>query len=354
MAASHRPRLADSLASSDSGPRNIQERVARLLLGQLAEFGSELAFQRFADQATSDGLKRSWARLVSASENVAIPLRLGEFFGPMSNSVNSWAWATGDPRIALSLVADYWSVVSNVTRCELVETAGQVGIRYSALYGMHPPPEDVQYRFSSWLTMLRSMTSPFLHPTRVSFTFRKPIHEAEFHRVFAGPIAWNRPANELWFEARNLVRPPGWTPRLQAPEADFWEYPAMHPAEEHRSMIGQLEAIVERSLAQGEFGIKFTAPHLSMSERTVTRRLREEGTTYREVVDRVRRTKAVQMLRDARLSLKQVAVELGYSNPQNFARAFQRWFGMSPQQGRRRFAAQTRPVDLHKISLSTP
>jgi AraC-like DNA-binding protein len=67
-----------------------------------------------------------------------------------------------------------------------------------------------------------------------------------------------------------------------------------------------------------------------MAERTLKRKLAEQGTSYTELLDRQRHTRALELLRtDA--TIEQVADRLGYSDAANFTRAFRRWTGKSPR-----------------------
>jgi AraC-like DNA-binding protein len=72
---------------------------------------------------------------------------------------------------------------------------------------------------------------------------------------------------------------------------------------------------------------------LSLSERTLERRLAEEGTTFRAVLEGVRRALAVARLAEA--PTHEVAARLGYADDTSFSRAFKRWFGVPPGQHRR-------------------
>lgn len=76
------------------------------------------------------------------------------------------------------------------------------------------------------------------------------------------------------------------------------------------------------------------AATLHMSARTLDRYLKKEGASFRELSNRVRREKACDLLRDGRLSVTQVAYELGYSDAANFARGFRREIGCSPAEWR--------------------
>ena len=68
-----------------------------------------------------------------------------------------------------------------------------------------------------------------------------------------------------------------------------------------------------------------------MSDRTLQRRLRQEGTPFAALLADLRREMAPSLLRDGRLAVSEVAFLLGYEDPSAFARAFHRWFGRSPR-----------------------
>jgi AraC-like DNA-binding protein len=72
------------------------------------------------------------------------------------------------------------------------------------------------------------------------------------------------------------------------------------------------------------------AKALAMSERTLHRRLEQERTTFRKLLDQFRHEKAVALLASRRYSIAEVAFLLGYSELSAFYRAFRRWTGKSP------------------------
>ena len=79
---------------------------------------------------------------------------------------------------------------------------------------------------------------------------------------------------------------------------------------------------------------KSVASELGMSERTVARRLSEQGLSFGQIVDDVRRRLAERYLREPDMRPSQIAYLLGYSEPSAFTRAFRRWTGQSPSEYR--------------------
>jgi AraC-like DNA-binding protein len=93
---------------------------------------------------------------------------------------------------------------------------------------------------------------------------------------------------------------------------------------------------VRRALLDGFPSLPSTARMLHLTPRTLHRRLLDEGTSFRALLDDVRHTVAVEQMRSKRFSLKEIAYQLGYSDLANFRRAFRRWQPAFPFPEKRR------------------
>lgn len=91
----------------------------------------------------------------------------------------------------------------------------------------------------------------------------------------------------------------------------------------------EIERHVEPLLAAGPVRIDEVARALGYGRQTLYRRLKAEGVTFEQILDRLRRRLATRFLRDGR-SVKETAYRLGFSDPAAFSRAFKRWTGKSP------------------------
>jgi AraC-like DNA-binding protein len=70
---------------------------------------------------------------------------------------------------------------------------------------------------------------------------------------------------------------------------------------------------------------------LAVSQRTLSRRLADEGTSFRTILDDLRQESACALLQDRSLSIGDVAFFLQYSEPAAFNRSFRRWTGRTPR-----------------------
>ena len=85
--------------------------------------------------------------------------------------------------------------------------------------------------------------------------------------------------------------------------------------------------------------LNVTARLFHLTPRTLHRRLLEEGTSFKDILEQVRHTLAVEYLKAGHLSIEEIAYTLGYTDIANFRRAFKRWEAMPPSRYR---AAQDR------------
>ena len=78
------------------------------------------------------------------------------------------------------------------------------------------------------------------------------------------------------------------------------------------------------------------ASAVAMSPRSLRRKLEQEGTSFRTLVEDERRETATQMLSGSDMKLDELAIHLGYADTASFNRAFRRWMAMSPGEYRQR------------------
>jgi AraC-like DNA-binding protein len=79
---------------------------------------------------------------------------------------------------------------------------------------------------------------------------------------------------------------------------------------------------------------------LAVSPRTLCRRLKEEGSSFRLVLSEVRKGLALDYLESSDLPLEEIAALLGYQDAANFNRAFQKWVDQAPGRYRRRMRTE--------------
>jgi AraC-like DNA-binding protein len=181
----------------------------------------------------------------------------------------------------------------------------------------------------------RQLSSTGLTPLRVSFQHPAPSDTREHERFFGTRVvfgaAWDgytlpRAALETVPRASN--------PALSAYlEAQMQE--ALKTLPEAVSLVERVRVLIAQELASGEPSMPGIARRLHLGERTLRRELAEAGATFRELVEQVRRERALELLRSGQASLTEVAFLLGFSEASAFTRAFKRWHGVPPGEFRK-------------------
>jgi len=160
--------------------------------------------------------------------------------------------------------------------------------------------------------------------------------------VLDQPIAgavpqWGAPDTSLAFDRRLLARP---LPQANALTLAQCEQLCAQLLEQRRARLGTAQqvrqALAGRGATPGRSELAALARQLHLSERTLKRRLQAEGTSLRALQAEARRTQALTLLADARLSLGEVADRLGFADLSSFSQAFKRWEGVSPRAYRQR------------------
>jgi len=103
------------------------------------------------------------------------------------------------------------------------------------------------------------------------------------------------------------------------------------------SLLASVERKIQMLLPAQRCTLAQVALALNMNARTLQRHLASDGIEFEGHLDAIRRQQAQQMLRETRLSVGQIANELGYRRTTSFCRAHLRWFAMTPLEHRRQF-----------------
>lgn len=96
-----------------------------------------------------------------------------------------------------------------------------------------------------------------------------------------------------------------------------------------------IEQLPDGRPSQGDIAFK-----LNTSLRSLQRKLREQDTSFKELLSNTQQELALVYIRDSNRSIGEITFLLGFSEPSNFTRAFKRWTGQSPAEYRERHTRQ--------------
>ncbi len=93
---------------------------------------------------------------------------------------------------------------------------------------------------------------------------------------------------------------------------------------------GTLRKLIVPLVRAGFFDLAKISRNVGVAERTIQRRLADDGTTFGRLLQEVRRNWAEELLLTTALPLAEIAPLVGYTSKQHFIRGFRSWTGSTP------------------------
>lgn len=176
--------------------------------------------------------------------------------------------------------------------------------------------------------LLRALCGETWAPAEVRFAHTPPRNIKPYESFFRAPLVFEADENALIFPARWLQQP--------LPDADIKQHIlTVKRLTTIEAGMGiefqeQIYSILRPLIVSQTCSAEHLANMLSLHPRTLNRRLEEQGTSYREIVGKLRYEVAKQFLLDTNMPLIKISTMLGYADASVFSRAFRRWSGITP------------------------
>ncbi|AZC32146.1 AraC family transcriptional regulator [Pseudomonas chlororaphis] len=298
------------------------------------------------------------ARLAEAGARLSIPryMRLG----------HAAIQLTGDPALGLcmgqlSRLSQAGLAGVTAAQAPTVREAARCLTRFEALYGsnyrgqssFHEDADGAWLRFYSispynaynrfvvdsilagWLQQLGSLGSP-VKAERIEIEFAQTDYRDRYNSLGDCPIQFGAEHNQLRLSLATLAQrnvehcPSTWRHLLQLCERELEQLTRT------RSLRERITQLLGPLLNGGrEPDLEEVAARLKLPTWTLRRKLAEEGTQFRAILNDTRRDLAMTYIRDTELVFGEIAYLLGFASAEAFQRAFKRWSGQTPGEFRR-------------------
>lgn len=277
-----------------------------------------------------------WATIAERLGQVEAGLAIGQALAPGQFSVLGYLLQSS-PTLgaALQAVQRYQRLVGEGGEVSLVSEGEKLWLVYRAL---HPEQAATRARVLALMAFWQSLMAPLLsdfHLLGARFIHPQPDDVQAYQDLFACPLQFA--ASDYALAVPSAL--------LEAPLAQA-NLPLQGILREHaeallarlpsESLTARVVALLSAQLSSGEPDRGKLAQALLLSERTLQRRLAEEGSSYQQLLNDTRRQLAERYLRDGQLPAAEIALLLGYSEPSVFFRAFRQWSGLTPGEYRSR------------------
>ena len=268
-------------------------------------------------------------------------LHFGEHFNP--KDIGALAYVVlNSPTVAVAIqnLERYLHLHNQAAKLSFSIEGEQAYLRFLlAGLAIDPPRQHNEYSMAVAFNAFRIIAGSHWAPREVQFAHEAPARTAEHLRVFRAPVLFGCATNAFVIERDFVERQvPAADPRLyrilkQQVERVLSEMPR------ESDLLAAVRRAIAESMREGDPKLPRVIKKISMSPRTLERRLKEHGVVFKKLVDDTRRRFALNYLRDRKHTLTEIAFLLGYSEVSAFNRAFKRWTGSTPLDHRRKTAA---------------
>ena len=275
-----------------------------------------------------------WREAISMTNDEFLPLHIGEMVNTISVGILAYVMMHC-PTLgkALEKLCQYQDIVCDASKTSMFIQDDSVYLTISE------PCEDIssiRYAFESTLSIyysaIHGMLGQIIPLKAVHFEF--PAYStniSEHQRVFKGAeIIFDSSFSGLVFDEKYLA-----LPILNANSNLFLLF------ENHaQSILKGLKpdnSFKEKIKKEILFGLKGEEPNLPMiaknigiGVRSIQMKLKEQGVTFQQLLDEIRRDLSLKYLKEDQLSTTDISYLLGYSEPSVFFRSFKKWTGQTP------------------------
>jgi len=244
-------------------------------------------------------------------------------------------------RASLERVERYWRVVTDTAVYRLEDTGNLAALVFEARTGRHPVLEfRTEGALAGLARNMRLFVEAELDLDHVSFRHECRSDPDRYALHFGCPVRFGADRDAIALASPMLDQP------NRLGDAAVSDFLTTHLETEIGSLGDDtsLRATILRrltpALCNGVPQAVDIARDLGMSERTLYRRLAQEGLTFRDVLSEAQSSLAQELLRDSSNSIAEIAFLTGFSEQSTFSRAFKRWVGQAPAQYRQQSPAR--------------
>ncbi|MDX1816430.1 MAG: AraC family transcriptional regulator [Marinobacter sp.] len=194
--------------------------------------------------------------------------------------------------------------------------------------------QDMDRTLAAALSRTRHFIHRGIRAEWAEIAHSQPGYADEYEKLLGGPVSFNHEVTRLAFHSKHLAHP--------IPHRNPYVYSAvlrqvnvlLAKLQTRRSFGRRIRRLISKQMATDRIDADTLARQCHMSRQTLYRKLKKEGLSFHDLVEGVRKDKALRYVAADQYALGEIAFLLGFSELSAFSRAFKRWTGIGPAQYR--------------------
>jgi len=276
-------------------------------------------------------ISRLWRTAVKETGDPNFGLKVARQIRPSSFHVVGHAMScSATLGEAIHRFARYAKLISSSAIIGLVESDDRLKLTFAFDTGDMPVlPETMDTVIAGLVCFNNWIVGEDVPPLEVRLRRPRPADPDEYLHLLPCPVLFEQEEDSISYSQADMHRPMLSADEHLASTLDSMAVTQMAQLSE-RFARKVRECLLQQLEQESEVSRKATAELMHMTERTLLRRLKEEGTTFQEVLDNLREELAYQYLQRPDCTVQSVSFMLGFSDASTFSRAFKRWTGRRP------------------------
>ena len=285
-------------------------------------------------------MSRLWALAVEATDDEAFGLSIPNFVQPTTfHALGFSLMVSASLRDAWQRTQRYYQIVSDVLDIKIKEGSSESALCYVRIPGKEYAKEAIDAFIATMVRLSDDITANRATPTKILLERKKPAQSRQFEALFSCDVYFEAGCNEIYYKNEDLNQPLP-TANLAIALKNDEVVQSYLSNLLNQSLSKQVTEKIITLMAIGEPSQELVAKEMSISSRQLQRKLKDESSSFRGLLENVRKDFAKNYLAQSQQSIIEIAYQLGFQDPSNFTRAFKRWFGVSPSAFRKQHHAR--------------
>jgi AraC-like DNA-binding protein len=260
-------------------------------------------------------------------------LDFGKSLDPLPDSVKYVVLHSADTKERINNVLRYMKLLCEAFNMHLEENPESAEITFSITPVRYYSIYTIEMIMANIMCGLRSGYDEAYKPLQVCFQHSPPLYRRYYDDFFGIPVSFEQSSNCILFDKEILSIKHS----DQAYLKDIFVRHAdglLDKLTDSSKFSSTVRNIIVEKLPSSNLSIRLLESYLNMTRQTIHRKLKEENTTYEALLYEIRKQKAIEYLKDKKLSIEEISFLLGYSETSAFYHAFKKWFNKSPSEYR--------------------
>ncbi|MEM9274565.1 MAG: AraC family transcriptional regulator ligand-binding domain-containing protein [Cyanobacteria bacterium P01_F01_bin.143] len=299
-----------------------------------AQFPTDF-FSRSKTTVTSTEYFQFWQGLAATVKDPAFPVRLGQAI-PVESFNPPFFAALCSPNLLVGMkrLSDYKKLIGPAGLV-VRENPASVTLKIAALsFDETIPGFFAATELVFLVHLIRLATREHIVPLKIEIQEKLDCERA--YTDFFGIVPQQGHQNQITFSLKDARQP------FLTKNDSMWQFfepelrKRLHELELDATFRDRVHSSLLELLPTGESSIENVANKLGISKRTLQRRLKDESTSFQNILNQTRERLALYYLKNSCISGSEISFLLGYDDPNSFVRAFQTWTGTTPESFRKK------------------